>query len=105
MPILSSLFLRGFLLQTLESQPGEMQTKIIVAALTKVRNPEAISSLAARLQEDLGLFDPTSRIAGDTLAAMGRPEAIDVLLQWAAMDRDAKSFIETSELHKYFKYQ
>ena len=53
-------------------------------ALREVRSPEAVPVLASRLQEDPGLTDGTSRIAGDALAAMGDPHATEVLLAWAA---------------------
>jgi hypothetical protein len=53
-------------------------------ALREVRSPEAVPVLASRLQEDPGLTDDTSRVAGNALAAMGDPHATEVLLAWAA---------------------
>lgn len=72
------------LLQTLEKAPGQMETEIIATAMTKIRNPEAIPPLAAQLEQDPELLDSVSLIAGNTLAAIGKPQATHKLLLWAA---------------------
>jgi hypothetical protein len=53
-------------------------------SLHQVRNPAAIAPLQARLQQDGEIEHETTRIAGDTLAAMGNAQATGSLLQWAS---------------------
>lgn len=70
-------------LQREGSATAELRSRLS-EALTEVRNPDAVSVLASRLQEDPGLSGETSRVAGTALAAMGDPQATRALLDWAA---------------------
>ena len=51
-------------------------------ALRKIRNPEVVPILAKELTH-ADLKDGVFIASGDALAAMGRPEATDALLEWA----------------------
>jgi len=74
------------LLQFVEAQADEQPEAVqqVEIALLAVRNPEAVPPLQNRIQHDSELRYKITRTAGDTLAAMGAPQATTVLLQWAA---------------------
>jgi hypothetical protein len=66
----------------------------VLDVFQKIRNPDAVPILAARLgdqpQDNLDLV-----LSGTSLAAMGRPEATTVLLRWAqSSSRDVGQLLE-----------
>lgn len=64
------------------------QGSAALSAMGDIRNPAAVSVLAKTLT-NYNLDDPTFIAAGDGLAAMGSPEATNVLLSWAKQAPDA----------------
>lgn len=61
----------------------EMENALVYALLT-VRNPEAVVPLEKKLRMDDQLTTHSAMIAGDALAAMGRVEATQVIMEWAS---------------------
>jgi hypothetical protein len=59
------------------------EAAIVARSLLNTRNPDAVAPLLAALRRTPGSLSRASRIAGNTLAAMGRPEATIALLSWA----------------------
>jgi hypothetical protein len=63
-------------------------------ALRKIRNPEVVPILAKELKH-ADLKDVVFIASGDALAAMGRPEATEALLEWATQaPREATPLVE-----------
>ena len=63
-------------------------------ALRKIRNPEVVPILAKELTH-ADLKDAVFMASGDALAAMGRPEATEALLEWAKQaPREATPLVE-----------
>lgn len=78
--------------QTVESLSDlkDLQSQAAYLALEKIRNPNAIPFLSTGLL-NANSSEVNQYVCGMSLAAMGRAEATQVLLQWAvtATDRDA----------------
>ena len=65
-----------------------------LGALRKIRNPEVVPILAKELTH-ADLKDVVFIASGDALAAMGRPEATEALLEWAKQaPREASPLVE-----------
>jgi pimeloyl-ACP methyl ester carboxylesterase len=62
----------------------------VIAALRNVQNAAAAKTLARRLRRDPSLLNQVTLVAGDVLAAMGRSEATESILRWAADARSAR---------------
>lgn len=58
--------------------------QMMTSSLSELRNPEVVTLLQGRLQEDPGLERATTRVAGAALAAMGNVRASEALLWWAS---------------------
>jgi hypothetical protein len=72
------------LLKALDAGLQEQDVEIIANALREVRDVDAVTPLSSRLEQDPQLKGRASKVSGDALTAMSRPEATDALLRWAA---------------------
>lgn len=79
------------LLDTMAGHPDGPESQIIARQLQAVRNPAAVPALAARLSDDGSAPAPVMEAAGDSLAAMGDPDATEALLNWAAQVEDERA--------------
>jgi hypothetical protein len=78
-----------------EVEKGEnLPALAALRALKKIRNPEVVPILARELMR-ADLKDVVFIASGDALAAMGRPEATEALLEWAKQaPREAAPLVE-----------